>query len=701
MGDETRNTVSGQARIDTVVQAGHIGELHHHVHMATAGTTTTETQVTPYQVPPEINHFEDRQEEQSRVLRAVADRPGGGSGPLVVSLRGIGGVGKTTLAFRLARSLRDRCPDGVLYVDLDDLRRDGVVEIADALGELLRPLGVRPPWLEESFAGRAKQYLTRTRDKRLVVVLDNVRYGAEAVPLLPASAASVVVLVSHGSLYDIEGGAALELPLGPLTDEHAVGLLRRIVDDPRLDAEPEAVAELARICGGLPAALQVGAQWVRKHRRRRLPRLLGELTAELRERGLPVVEAVWDAAYRDVSPEARTLYRLLAVHPAPHVTADIAAALLGTGPDSAEDALEELESAGLLEVRGTQPSRMHGLLRAHAARCAREASDGEAAEGRERLVRWYTRQAQRADALAAGPRMTFAERVAPLTGAPDVEFTAKTDALRWLETERLALHGCVRTAHAHGMDAEAWALCEPLWTHFLDHPHYADTLDSFRTGAAAALRSGHLPALVRMRCQLARPLWEQRAYDEARDELEQAVRATELFGDAEQPARERKLRASALEFRGKLASVQGDWAGAAVDFEASLRIHAEIGNDYGVLLQTYLLGQAAAATGDPARATELLERAHAMAGEQNRARMASRTGFELGRVLARLGRTDQARELFDAALVGARERGSGFDEARVRDALAALDEAVGDEDGARSHREAAHTIRAAGGQLDT
>lgn len=153
MAEQTHNSVGGQARIDTLVQAGSIGALHHHVHEAPPPDA-----VPPVQLPPDTAYFEDRGPERSQVFQVVADRTDmhrtdthgtdTHSGPLVVALSGLGGVGKTTLGFQLARGLLERCPDGVLYVDLDDHRRDGAVDITDALGELLRPLGVRPPWLD-------------------------------------------------------------------------------------------------------------------------------------------------------------------------------------------------------------------------------------------------------------------------------------------------------------------------------------------------------------------------------------------------------------------------------------------------------------------------------------------------------------------------------------------------------------------------
>ncbi|GHF75312.1 hypothetical protein GCM10010218_65430 [Streptomyces mashuensis] len=683
MADETYNSLDGRA--DVVVQAGSIGELHQHLPAA-----PRVAEVVPFQLPPALVHFENRHAEQERIARA-ADSHAEDDTPLVVALTGMGGVGKTALGFHVARKLSGRYPDGVLYVDLDDLRREGVVEVADAVAGLLGGLGVPPDWLERSFAGRTQQYWTRTRGKRLIVVVDNARYGTEVVPLLPAGGGSLAIVTSQGPLHDLDGVAAVEVPVGPLTVDDAARLLTRLVDDPRLAAEPDAAAELARGCGGLPAALRVAGQWVRKYRRRSLSRLVAELTEELWQKGVPMVEAVWDAAFAGLAPEPARLYCLLPQHPAPVVTPAAAAALLGCGLQPAEDALEELEAAGLLES-GPEGFRMHDLLRGHADRRARRADPGGTARAaaRRRLIRWYRRQAARADLLAAGPRMTFApEAELPAGGPPDVVFTGRTDALRWLESQRSALYGCVRLAFDAGLFEDAWALCEPLWTHFLDHPHYADVTDAFRTGVAAADRSEHLAAMVRMRCQLARPLWEQQQYEQAAEELRRASSAAEALGTS--PG-ERKLAASAMEFRGLLKSAQGDWAAAVVDFEAARRIHAGIGNAYGVLLQTYLLGRTALSQGEPERAVALLREAHAMAREQQRERMTARTGFELGRALRRAGRAPEAGELIRASLENARERGSAFDEARILEELALLEDELGARSEAAACREAARQL---------
>ncbi|MEU6355051.1 NB-ARC domain-containing protein [Streptomyces sp. NPDC047072] len=582
-----------------------------------------------YQVPPEPPHFVDREEPQARVLRLVGERDGRppGARPLCVAVRGYPGSGKTELAFRLARKVAERYPDGVLYVDLDDVRRDGAVDLADVLGGLLRSLGA--DWIAPVFGERARQYWSLTRDKRLVIVVDNARYGEEAEALLPASGESLVIVTSHGPLYDLQAGAAVELPLEPLAEADALDLLERVTRDARIAAEPETARELLTLCDGLPAALHVAGGWLRRHQGRALPRLLGRVRAELDEKGIAPVERVWDAAYRELGADAARLYRLLAAFPGPSFTLAAADALLGVGAERAEDAMDELRLAGLLSGAGDDGrERLPQLLRAHAGRKAE--ADGHADErdaARRRLVRWYLRQAQRADLVAAGPRLKLAVDVPPVPGTHDVLFeraddtgtSAKRRAYQWLEAERHALFGCVRLAYAAAPDgswgtAEAWALCEPLWTHFLDHPHFADHIDAFRTGVAAAQRDGHVRAVVRMRCQLARPLWEQGEFDAAEREMTQALAAVRAgFGQTaeEQRTEERKLAASAEEFRGMLRAAQGDWETAAGSFAAARTVHEEIENAYGVTLQTYRLGEALAHLGDLEHAAELLARARA------------------------------------------------------------------------------------------
>ncbi|MQY14481.1 hypothetical protein SRB5_46480 [Streptomyces sp. RB5] len=645
--------------------------------------------MTRVELPPEPACFVDRYEQRDRVLAAV-DEWTGRDRPLLVALSGPQGMGKTELARLIGRLLRERYADGVLSVDLDDYRLGGSLDPGDVLGQLLESLGVEPGFVAGSFKARCTQYWSRTAGARLLLIVDNARYASEVVPLLPASGESLVIVTSHAPLRDLADGAALGLALPPLEEWAATELLELIVRDPRPAAEPEAVRALVRLCEGLPAALHVAGGWVRGHRLRSLTRLVPQLREEWEVAGVDGVERFWDVVYDGLSDGAARLYRLLPHHPGPAFTVESATALLGLGPDACEEALEELDRAGLLDLGELMAGeggrlRLPGPLRAHALRRSR--GDGGVDAALVRLVRWLVRQFQRADLLAAGSRLIVADSVGAVEGAPDVPLEGR--AAGWLYEERHTLFAALRLAHERGMDVEVVALSEPLWTYALDHPQQLDVVGALQMAVDSALRHGGRPAwMMRTRCQLARHLWQAGLVDEAGRELDEAAGALRLLG-----AGEEKLAASLVEFRGMLCGVRGDWEAAAGEFARALALHDAISNPYGVLLMTYRSGEARAKLGELEVARELLAEARDRALALGRERMTRRTGFALAGVLCRLGRTGEARPLYEESLESARGRRSAFDEARVLDAMAELAEAEGLREEAGERRAAAGVIR--------
>ncbi|MDI3418481.1 hypothetical protein [Streptomyces luteolus] len=672
------------------------------------------------ELPPEPVYFVNRDQEKARAFRAVEEWRGRGRGrPLILALRGPAGLGKTELAGVLARKHLERFPDGVLSVDLDDFRLRGGLDPGEVLEQLLRSLGVEPALVETQFKARCKQYWSLTRERRLILVVDNVRYASELDPLLPASGDCVVIAASHGPLPELAGGA-VDLPLPPLCEKAATELLEAIVKEARPTADREEVRALVRLCEGLPMALHVTGKWVRASPLRPLPRLVKELEGEFGERGVEGVEQLWNTVYEDLSPPAALLYRLLPYHPAGTFTAASATALLGLGADVCEVALEELDRVGFLDLRRAVREglafRLPGPLRAHALRRSRrDATETEVAEARSRVLRWFVRQAQRADLYAAGKRLTVVDPYEEVPDAPDVPLEdpraaqgeerseRAARAARWLYEERHALFACVRTAGAYGMDAEVVALSEPLWTYALDHPYQPEVVEAFRLAVEAAVRDGGNAAwIARTRCQLARPLWESGRFEEAGRELDAATAALRLLGEG---AGDRKLTASVIEFRGMLSGARGEWAAAVADFGRSRDIHRTLpASDYGVLLLTYRMGEARWKLGETEAAYELLTDAYARAVELKRERMTGRTAFALAGVVrdrrrtdeepeARVRRNGRARELYEQALASARSRRSGFDQARIHDVLAALAEEDGRDADAAENREAALAIR--------
>ncbi|MFB7232706.1 regulator [Streptomyces fimicarius] len=659
------------------------------------------------ELPPEIAHFVDREDETAQVFAGLEEWTAPNRAfPVVVW--GPAGLGRTELAHRIARTWYARTGGRVLTADLDRFRLRGRLDAGDVLGHLLNSLEVET--LAARLDDRSRQFWRKTGDEPLILVLDNAKYDSEVAPLLPPSGTAMVILVSRGPLPDLADGTALEIALSSFPESVSLELLGLLVRDRRLAADPAAARELVRLCSGLPAALHTVGAWVRRNPLLPLSRLITELSTQLKEKGISEVESLWDETYTELRPEAALLYRLLAGVPDISLTREAAAALLGLGDEACDDALQELNRAGFLDIRDLL-HRENGRIRLpewlgdHARRRTRlDAADDELATAQLRFVRWVLHQGQLADRFAAGPRLTVADDVLEREGAPDallenpeeatdpaVAEARKLRAARWLYEERHTLFACVRLAHARGWDEEAWQLSEPVWTFFLDHPHQTDVSEVFRTANEAAVRAGNsIPAIVRTYSQLARSLWQSGRTDEAADALRHAAAGARMLGDS---VRDAKLRASVVEFRGTLNGVRGDWTSAVRDFEESRELHRAIPNPYGEMLLTYRLGEAHLKLGDPQTAAELLSLAHATALAQGRARMTGRTGLALGQALRLVGRTAEARGFVEASLEAARGRKSDLGAAGALDVLAQVADDEGNTVEAEEHRNAAEELR--------
>jgi predicted ATPase len=135
----------------------------------------------------------------------------------VVTLTGVGGVGKTRLALQVAADVITAFPDGAWFVDLGPVADDTFVAatFSSALGLPER----RQRTIEDSI-------VARLRDKRLLVVLDNCEHVIETVAALVDRVVDecpgVRVLATSREALDVEGEHAYEvrpltLPLGELT----------------------------------------------------------------------------------------------------------------------------------------------------------------------------------------------------------------------------------------------------------------------------------------------------------------------------------------------------------------------------------------------------------------------------------------------------------------------------------------------------
>jgi hypothetical protein len=134
--------------------------------------------VPPSGLPRDTMNFQGRAAELGRISAVLGAEGSGEPGVVVVCVvSGMGGVGKTALAARAAHRLRASFPDGCLFIDLAGYAATAAVAPADALGRLLRRLGVPPsPYLRTPTTAR----LTFAREAfgESLIGYDEARLGA-------------------------------------------------------------------------------------------------------------------------------------------------------------------------------------------------------------------------------------------------------------------------------------------------------------------------------------------------------------------------------------------------------------------------------------------------------------------------------------------------------------------------------------------
>ncbi|WP_027930805.1 ATP-binding protein [Amycolatopsis thermoflava] len=207
-------------------------------------------------LPSELTSFVGRRRELAETRRLLASAR-------LVTLTGVGGVGKTRLALRAAADVRRAFPDGVWFVPLAELRDPALLAhtIATTLG-LTDEAGAQ--------VGGLAEYL---EDQRVLLVLDNCEHVLDACAVLVAkllsATSSVRVLATSRQLLRADGEQVLVVPPLPVPSEgepavEAVTLFAEraaaVVPGFTVDASNrDTIVRICRRLDGIPLALELAA----------------------------------------------------------------------------------------------------------------------------------------------------------------------------------------------------------------------------------------------------------------------------------------------------------------------------------------------------------------------------------------------------------------------------------------------------------
>jgi hypothetical protein len=315
----------------------------------------------------------------------------------------VAGIGKTALAIHIAHKLTPHYNDGQLYVDLRGAGDERLDAFA-VLGEFLRALGLEGRSIPGDVTERIGLYRAGLAHRRILVVLDNAADEMQVRPLLPGSPTCSVIITSRRKLAALEGSRSFSLDV--LTIEDALDFLRRICRPDRVDPEREAAIRVATLCGLLPLAIRIAGARLVQRSHWTISQLATILTDEQRRLGaLKVgdleVRSSFSLSYDHEDEEVRQLFRLLGLVQTADFAGWVAAPLLNRDQSAAEEIMDRLVDAQLLDVAGRGASgetryRFHDLLRLFAReRLIEEESSESIARAKKRLIAAYLRLVER------------------------------------------------------------------------------------------------------------------------------------------------------------------------------------------------------------------------------------------------------------------------------------------------------------------
>ena len=586
----------------------------------------------------------------------------------LVTLTGIGGIGKTRLALELVRRLAPEFQHGSAVVTLATLRDSALVArtILEAL--VIPEVGPDP---EEVL-------IAELQGTELLLLVDNFEQVLPAARtiarLLDATSGLKVIVTSRAPL---RVAAEYEFPVPPLADDEAAELFiaRAQAGNPNFELSERNAGAVAEICArleGLPLAIELAAA-----RTKLLPpvALLSRLGNRLElltggKRDAPqhqqTLRMTLDWSYDLLEPDAQRLFARLAVFAGGCTLSSAEAVCAGDG--SVLEGLTTLVDESLVRQRETDTGEprfsMLEIVREYALE--RLSRSGDADETRRRHLEHFVSLAEEAE-----PKLADRDQIAWFARLEDEHDNLRAALAFALESDdsssalRLAV-GVRRFWQIHGYLVEGRQALEAA---------LAATPDVPSELRANALNMSGILAGEQGEFEAARALFEA-ALDDAH-----AVGATRVIS-------------SALVNLGNLSFFGGELDAARDLYKESIAYFASLGDIRGQALAKENVGLMALTAGDVPEAVTWLTAALEQAREVGDDREIGAASRSLAAAMIELGKSAEATSLLAESLALARELGEPHGIAVCLDTFAGLAATVGEVDRAATLFGASDAARA-------
>jgi predicted ATPase/DNA-binding SARP family transcriptional activator len=617
---------------------------------------------SPRQVPSPPTPLLGREDE----LAALADLVR--KDTRLVTLTGIGGIGKTRLALELVRRLAPEFQHGSAVVTLATLREPALVArtILDALA--IREVGQDP---EEVL-------IEELKGTELLLLVDNfeqVLPAAGSIARLLDSSPGLKVIVT--SRAPLRVAAEREFPVPPLADDEAAELFiaRAQSADPNFALSERNAGAVAEICArleGLPLAIELAAA-----RTKLLPpvALLSRLGNRLElltggRRDAPqhqqTLRMTLDWSYDLLEPDVQRLFERLGVF-AGGCTLESAEAICG-GDGSVLEGLSALVDESLVRQResdaGEPRFSMLEIVREYALE--RLSASGDADETRRRHLEHF---------------VAFAEEAEPKL--------ADRDQIAWfdrLEDEHDNLRAALAFALASDDPSSALRLAVGVRRFWQIHGYLVEGRQALESAIAA---TPDVPSELRANALNMSGILagEQGEFDAARVSFKAALEDAHAVGAT-------RVISSALVNLGNLAFFGGELDAARDLYKESIEYFASLDDIRGQALAKENVGLMALTADDVPEAVTWLTAALELAREVGDDREIGAASRSLAAAMIELGDGARASSLLGESLALARELGEPHGIAVCLDAFAGLAATAGEVDRAATLFGASDAARA-------
>ncbi len=622
----------------------------------------------------------------------------------LLTLTGVGGVGKTRLAAALTDAVAPRLTGGVCWISLAD--RPNGSEAVEAIAAAVR----RGPVSE---APTTQAMADHIGERELLLVLDNCEHVVSACAQLTAGllqrCPQLRILATSRERLQVTGEVVRKLePLAVPssaagTDEihraEAVQMFVARAEAHGVRPAAERLAQVSRICrqlDGIPLALELAAARVNVLTLTQIAdelsssfRILGggNRTAHRRQRA---IDAALDWSYDLLTPRERDVFEALSVFTGGWTlaAAESVCHQSDSDPDAGRvlDLVAQLIDKSLVVVDRTGPEAryaMYAVIRQYAEH--RLDDSGRRADVERRQLDYAIELAETIEATLDG--------------------TGHAGVVTRLDAEIDNIRAALGRAISRDLADQALRLSSSLWWYFylrgnttegrdwlesalqidraqaadeyvakafraLGHLAYAQceygdataslerALELYRRAgddAGAAVVLSHLGSIVRTLAE----------YDHAADLYRRSLVACLAVDDATGAAWARR-------HLGFVSWLRGDYETAHEHATTALEHFRDAGADDGIMWATLDLGSVALHTGDLTTAAQLLDQSLTQAR-----RLGSRHGIawslnQLGVVSMRQEHLDEAVDLLDESLTGHQDLGNSWRAASVVEALAAV-----------------------------